>query len=159
MNFLLLGIDSLIAAVAICPLVSPRARVPLAALFGVADGLFFLAGAGLGWHLAEGLSTALLTATFVAFGLYLLVVAARTRQVAVKWPLWVLPFALTLDNLTYGAAGGHQSLLSQATEQALSSALLALAGLLVAVALPRMATTRLAGGALVLAAGGLVLLG
>ncbi len=75
----------------------------------------------------------------------------------------------TMDNLTYGLVGDHSagSLLPQAGEQALSSALLALVGLLVAVVLPRVvpvmeqraAATRFAGGALVLAASGLVLLG
>jgi hypothetical protein len=169
MGFLLLGVDSLIAGVAICAIVSPRARLPLAALFGIADGVVFLIGAGLGWRLAGGVSEALEVGTLVAVGLYLLVIAAGTQRVAARWPLWVLPWALTMDNLTYGLVGDHSagSLLQQAGEQALPSALFALAGLLVAVVLPRVlpvieqraAATRFAGGALVLAAGGLVLLG
>ena len=169
MSFLLLGIDSLIAGAAICLIVSPRARLPLAALFGIADGALFLIGAGLGWRLTGGVSEALGTGMLVAVGLYLLVIAAGTSRVAARWPLWVLPWALTMDNLTYGLAGDHSagSLLPQAGQQALSSALLAFVGLLVALVLPRVlpamkqraAATRFAGGALVLAAGGLVLLG
>lgn len=168
MGFLLLGIDSLIAGAAICMVVGPRARLPLAALFGLADGALFLVGAGLGWRLTGGVSVVLGTGILVAIGLYLLVVAAGTSRVAARWPIWVLPFALTLDNLTYGLAGDSTgSLFEQAGQQALSSALLALVGLLAALVLPRAvpavkqreAATRFAGGALVLAAGGLVLLG
>jgi hypothetical protein len=169
MNFLLLGVDSLIAAIAICAIVGPRARLPLAALFGIADGVVFLIATGVGWRLGGGVSEALETGILVALGLYLLVVAAGTRPIAVRWPLWVLPWALTMDNLTYGLVGDHSaaSNLQRAGEQGLSSALLALVGLLVAVVLPRVlpvaeqraAATRFAGGALVVAAGGLLLLG
>lgn len=165
MGFLLLGVDSLIAGAAIGLIVSRRSRLPLAALFGVADGVGFLIGAGLGWRLSGGVSEALQMGTLVALGLYLLVVAAGTRRVAASWPVWVVPWVLTLDNLTYGLAGDHAA--AQAGQQALSSGLLALAGLLLAVALPRVlgvmerrvAAYRVAGGALVLAAGGLALLG
>ena len=169
MNFLLLGVDSLIAGIAICAIVSPRARVPLAALFGIADGVVFLFGAGLGWRLPGALPEVLEIGTLVAVGLYLVVVAAGTRRVAAHWPLWVLPWALTMDNLAYGVAGEHSgaSLFAHAGEQALSSSLLALVGLLAAVLLPRVvpameqraAATRFAGGALVLAAGGFALMG
>lgn len=164
MGFLLLGIDSLIACIAIGALVDRRWRLPLASLFGIADGLGFLVGAGLGWQLSEGVTGALETGLLLVLGLYLLVVAAGTRRVAAR-SVWVLPWVLTLDNLTYGAAGEHSgSLLQQASEQALSSALLALVGLVVAaLVLPAMerraAATRVAGGALLLAAGGLALLG
>ena len=48
MGFLLLGIDSLIAGIAIGALVDRRSRPWLAALFGVADGVAFLIGAGHG---------------------------------------------------------------------------------------------------------------
>jgi hypothetical protein len=169
MGFLLLGVDSLIAGIAIGLIVGPRARLPLAALFGIADAVVFLIAAGVGWRLASGVSGALEAGILVAVGLYLLVIAAGTRRVAALWPLWVLPWALTMDNLAYGLAGNHSaaSLFQQAGQQGLSSALLALAGLLVAVVLPRALPvmrqranpTRFAGGALVLAAGGLALLG
>jgi hypothetical protein len=156
MHFLLLGVDSLIACIAIGAIVDSRWRLPLVALFGVADAVGLLIGAGLGWQLSESLSAVLVTGTLVTLGLYLVVVAAAMPRVAASWPVWVVPWALTLDNLAYGAAG-----------QGLSSALMALIGLYVAVALPRVfpgmerraAATRVAGGALVLAAGGLILLG
>jgi len=167
MGLLLLGLDSLIVCLAIGSLVDGRSRLKLAALFGVADGLAFLVGAGLGWQLfSEGTSGVLQSGLLVAIGLYLLVVAAGTRQVGAGWPVWVLPGALVFDNLTYGlvdhAAG---SLLQQAGEQALSSAALALVGLLAVAALRRPVMehradpNRIAGGALLLAAVGLVLVG
>jgi hypothetical protein len=166
MNFLLLGLDSLIACVAIGALVDRGSRLKLAALFGVADGIAFLVGAALGLRFSEALTGGLETGILVALGLYLLVVAGGTQRVAANWPVWVVPWALTFDNLTYGLVGDHAAgtVLSQATEQALSSALLAVIALVaVAAVLPRIerrpAANRVAGGALLLAAGGLVLLG
>jgi hypothetical protein len=168
MHYLLLGVDSLIACIAVSPLVSGRSRLALAALFGVADATVFMIGAGLGWNISATASTGLTTALLVASGLYLLLVAAGSRQIA-TWPAWIVPWALTLDNLTFGLTSDHQSagsLLQQAGTQASSSALLALVGLLAAVAIPRMvpatrrfAANRMAGGALVFAAGLLLLVG
>jgi hypothetical protein len=169
MGFLLLGVDSLIAGLAIGAIVNRRWRLPLAALFGLADGAAFLIGAGLGWQLSAGLTEVLEIGTLAALGLWLLVVAASTRRVAQLWPVWVLPLALTLDNLAYGAVGDHSTgwLLGHAGEQALSSSLLAVVGLLVAAELPRVlpvlerraAAYRVAGAALLVATGGFVLLG
>ena len=107
MGFLLLGIDSLIACIAIGALVDRRSRLWLAGLFGVADGVAFLIGAGLGWQLSGGLTEGLEIGLLVAMALYLLVVAGGTRRVTALWPVWVVPFALTLDNLAYGVAGEH----------------------------------------------------
>ena len=165
MGLLLLGLDSLIACVAIGALVDRRWRLPFAALFGVADGGAFLIGAGLGWTISAGITEILEVATLAALGLYLLVVAAGSRRLAAL-SVWVVPFALTLDNLAYGVGNDYSgSLLGHAAQQALSSALLASIGLVaVAAVVPRMErrgadTVRLAGGALLLAAGGFVLLG
>ena len=166
MSFLLLGIDSLIAGLAVCAIVGARDRLALAATFGIADGVTFLVGAGLGLRLTGGMSEALETAALVVLGLNLLVIAAVTRGDVGRWPVWLLPWALTLDNLTYGLAGNH-SVLQQAGLQAVSSALLALAGLMAAVVLPRAVpalahratATRFAGAALLVAAGGMVLVG
>ena len=164
MGFLLLGIDSLIACLAIGAIVDRRWRLPLAALFGVADGVAFLVGAGLGWTLSAGLTEVLEVATLAALGAYLLVVAAGSRHLAAL-PVWLVPFALVADNLAYGVANDYSgTLLAHAGEQALSSSLLALVGLLaVAAVLPRVerraAAVRFAGGALLVAAGGLALLG
>jgi hypothetical protein len=167
MSVLLLGLDSLIVCLAIGAMVDGRSRLKLAALFGIADGCAFLVGAGLGWQLlSEGASVVLTAGILVAFALYLLVVAAGTRRVAAHWPVWMLPSVLVLDNLTYGLVGDHAagSLFAQAGEQAMSSALLALLGLLAAAAVGRVlghraAPDRVAGGALLLAAAGLVLAG
>jgi hypothetical protein len=166
MSLLLLGLDSLIVCLAIGPIVEPRSRVKLAAMFGVADAIAFLVGAGLGLRLlSDGASTVLTPGLLVAMGLYLLVVATGTRQVAARWPVWVLPIALVFDNLTYGLVGDHAagSLFAHAGEQALSSATLALVGLVAGALVPvmqrRADANRVAGGALLLAAGGLVLLG
>jgi hypothetical protein len=162
MGFLLLGIDSLIACVAIGAIVDRRWRLPLVALFGVADGTAFLIGAGLGWTLSAGLTEVLEVGTLAALGLYLLAVAAGSRRLA-ELPVWLVPIALIADNLAYGVAYSG-SLLGHAAEQALSSSLLALVGLLaVAAVLPqverRAVAVRFAGGALLVAAGGLVLVG
>jgi hypothetical protein len=168
MGFLLLGIDSLIACVAIGAIVDRRWRLPLAAAFGVADGTAFLIGAGLGWTISAGVTEVLEIGTLAALGVWLIVVAAGTRRVAQLWPLWVLPLALTMDNLAYGVASDYSgSLLGHAAEQALSSALLALVGLYVAGVLPRVlpamerraVAVRFAGAALLLATGGFLLLG
>jgi hypothetical protein len=167
MSLLLLGLDSLIVCLAVGVLVDSRSRLKLAALFGVADGVAFLVGAGLGLRfLSEGASTVLTTAAVVVLALYLLVVAAGTRPFAARWTVWALPAILVFDNLTYGLFGDHAagSVFAQAGAQALSSSLLALAGLCAAAALRpafehRAALDRVAGGALLLAAAGLVLVG
>jgi hypothetical protein len=167
MSLLLLGLDSLIVCLAIGFLVDGRSRVKLAALFGVADGLAFLLGAGLGLRLlSEGASALLTAGALVVLALYLLVVVAGTRRVAARWTVWALPAVLMFDNLTYGLVAEHGSVVGQATAQTLSSALLAFVGLLAAAALRPVITehraalpNRVAGGALLLAAAGLVLAG
>jgi hypothetical protein len=167
MSLLLLGLDSLIVCLAIGALVEGRSRLKLAALFALADGVAFLIGAGLGWGLFSGAASVVVEiGTLVLVGLYLLVVAASSKQMA-RWPIWLLPFALIVDNLTYGLAAEHTgSVVGEATAQAVSSGLLAFVGLLVAVWLPRVlpaardiAATRLAGAGLLVAAGGLFLVG
>jgi hypothetical protein len=169
MGFLLLGVDSLIAGIAIGAIVDRRWRLPLVALFGVADAVVFLIAVGLGLRLSAGVTEVLEIMTLAALGLWLLVVAAGTQRAAAYWPVWALPLALTLDNFAYGLVGDHSaaSLFGHAGEQALSSSLLALIGLLVAAALPRVlpvlerraAAYRLAGAALLVTTGGFVLLG
>jgi hypothetical protein len=168
MGFLLLGIDSFIACMAIGAIVDKRWRLPLAAAFGVADAAAFLIGAGLGWTISEGATAFLEVGTLAALGLWLMVVAVGTRRIADLWPLWVLPLALTMDNLAYGVASDYSgSLLGHAAEQGASSALLAIAGLYAASLLPRLipalerrvVAIRFAGVALLLATGGFLLLG
>jgi hypothetical protein len=168
MGFLLLGIDSLIACMAIGAIVDKRWRLPLAALFGLADGTAFLIGAGLGWTISGGVTEFLEVGTLAALAYYLIVVAAGARLFTASWAIWVLPFALTMDNLAYGVASDYSGALGvHAAEQALSSALLALIGLYAASLLPRVVpalesravAVRFAGVALLLATGGFLLLG
>jgi hypothetical protein len=172
MGFLLLGLDSLIACLAVGSIVGSRARWPLAALFGIADGAGFLVGANFSVHLSDGLSDKLQTGILLALGAYLIgiaVLAMRTQRAASSWPIWVLPFVLSIDNLTFGLVGGHSTgaLFAQAGEQALSSALLAGVGLAVGLVLPRVVpalrrratATGISGGALMLASGALLLVG
>ena len=167
MSLLLLGLDSLIVCLAVGLLVDGRSRLKLAALFGVADGVAFLVGAGLGLQLfSEGASMVLSTGLLLGFAFYLLVVAAGTQRVTARWTVWALPAVLVFDNLAFGVFGDHTagSLFEQAGAQALSSSLLALVGLAAAAALrpaveDRAALNRVAGGALLLAAAGLVLVG
>jgi hypothetical protein len=161
MNFLLLGIDSLIACLAIGALVDRRSWVWLAALFAAADAAAFLIGAGLGWGLMSQAASELIgMGTLVLLGVYLLVVAAGTAQVTARRAVWLLPFALTLDNLAFGMAGEPTS---SVLAQALSSGMLAYLGLFAAAWLPRVApkleATRVAGAALLIGAGALFLVG
>jgi hypothetical protein len=164
MGFLLLGIDSFIACMAIGAIVDKRWRLPLAALFGLADGAAFLIGAGLGWTISEGVIAFLEVGTLAALAYYLIVVAAGSRLVKATWAVWVLPFALTLDNLAYGAASDYSGSLAG---QAASSALLALVGLYAAAVLPRVVpalrgravAVRFAGVALLIATGAFLLIG
>jgi hypothetical protein len=159
----------LIACMAIGAIVDRRWRLPLVALFGLADAAAFLIGAGLGWTLSAGLTEVLEVGTLAALAVWLLVVAAGTRRMAELWPVWVLPLALTMDNLAYGVASDYSgSLAGHAVEQAASSSLLALVGLsAAAVVLPRVlpaierraVAIRFAGAALLLATGGFLLLG
>jgi hypothetical protein len=166
MNFLLLGLDSLIAAIAIGALVDRRSWMWLAGLFGLADGVAFLIGAGLGVGLLSGAASEVIEmGTLVLLGVYLLVVAASTAQMTARWAIWVLPFALTFDNLTFGLAGEQTgSVTGEALVQALSSGMLAFLGLFLAVWLPRalpakIEATRIAGATLLIGAGALFLVG
>ena len=166
MNFLLLGIDSLIACAAVGALVDRRLWARYAVLFGVADAVAFLLGAGLGWGLmSEAASEVVETGTLVLLGVYLLVVAAGTAQMTARWAIWLVPFALIFDNLTFGLAGEQTgSVPGDALTMALSSGMLACLGLFVAVWLPKalpakVAATRVAGATLLVGAGALLLVG
>src|SRR5687768_5998913 len=101
MGFLLLGLDSLIVCVAIGALVEGRTRLKLAALFAIADGGAFLIGAGLGWTISASMTEVLEVVLLAGLGLYLMVIAAGSRRLA-ELSVWLVPFALTVDNLAYG---------------------------------------------------------
>lgn len=114
-----------------------------------------------GWHATAVLSTLTAPTTMGLYGGYLLLAAVLSRRFPRRWPVWVLPVVLSLDNFSYGLSGrlGAGAVLHQAIPQATASGLLALAGLLASA---RWAGTRprtvgmLAGGGLL--AGALLLL-
>jgi len=174
MSFLLLGVDSLIACLAIGPIISKRWRVPLAALFGVCDGAGFLLGSALHWSMPGTVSTVAETAVLVALGLYWLSLAVASKKAAgTRW-VWALPFALSIDNITFGVIDGRwsNSIWVQAGQQTLSSALLAGIGVALSVAAAQRipvvrralqrsgaSTMGFAGAALIVAAGVELLVG
>ena len=169
MGFLLLGIDSLIACVAVGAVVGKKSRLSFAACFGLADGLGFLLGAALHFTMPELIATFVETGVLLSLGVYWIVLALATKRMSgTKW-VWILPWVLCIDNITYGLIdhAWSRSVWAQAGEQALSSALLALAGIVVSVAAVRAVPRALAavqrrrdeaslgGGATVVAGGGL----
>ena len=130
MSFLLLGIDSLIACIAVGALVDRRWRAcgsPRSS--ALADGVAFLIGAGLGWALlGEGVVRSRRDrGARLGLGLYLLVVAAATPQRLARLVGLGAAVRPDVDNLAYGLAGEQTGLAASARPlaQALSSALLA----------------------------------
>lgn len=170
MGFLLLGIDSLIACLAVGTVISRKARVPFALCFGIADGGGFLLGTALHWSMPGMVSTAVETAVFVALGVYWIALATMSRQTAgTRW-VWILPLVLSIDNITYGLIDHSwtTNVWGQAAEQALSSALLAGVGLAIAALVKRsvpalqrsrMLSLGFAGAGLIAAAGVELLIG
>jgi hypothetical protein len=174
MGFLLLGVDSLIACLAVGPVVRKKWRVPFAVCFGIGDGGGFLLGTAFHWNVPDGVANVVETAVLLALGAYWILIAVLSRRAsepgsANGW-VWILPWVLSIDNITYGLidhAWSH-SVAVQAVEQAVSSALLAGIGLAVSIyatrAIPalqrsRFAAMGFAGGALIVAAGVELLVG
>ena len=120
--------------------------VPYGLSYGVGDGLGYLLGTLFHFSISDSLSSTLETTLLVAIGLYwigIYFVASkmqRSEQLQ-KWSwrgIWVLPVALSLDNLTYGAVTGlpaNESVWASAGLQALASAGLGLVGLAVGIGL------------------------
>jgi hypothetical protein len=180
MGFLLLGVDSVIACLAVGAIVSKRARVPFALCFGIADALGFLLGTALHWSMPGGVAMVVETAVFVALGVYWIALALLLRRSSgAKWTsetkwIWALPVALSIDNITFGLIDHSwtTNAWGQAGEQLLSSALLAGIGIAISVAvvnmIPRLRRWHernsigmlgFAGGALIVAAGVELLVG
>jgi putative Mn2+ efflux pump MntP len=141
MDFLLLGIDSLIACIAVGPMIRRRWSVPFAVLFGICDGAGFLLGTAFHWSMPDSLSNITEVVALGILGLYWIGIAIFSRQAALadqqsrpRWGVWVLPFVLSVDNITYGLVDGvskSASVWQSAGEQALSSAILAGIGLVI----------------------------
>lgn len=146
MGFLLLGVDSLIACIAIGPIMAKRSvavLTSLAVLFGVGDGGGYLLGTALHYSMPDSLSSSIEYGVMVILGVYWLAVALISRSAAKaelsaksRWGVWILPWLLSVDNITYGAVNGvpaHFSVWASAGEQALSSAVQAGIGLAIGI--------------------------
>ncbi len=120
--------------------------VPYGLSYGLGDGAGYLIGTAFNFSISDSLSSMLETTLLVVLGLYWIAIyfiASRVQgsEQLQKWSwrgIWVLPVALSLDNLTYGAVAGipaHDSAWASAGLQALASAALGLAGLAVGIGL------------------------
>jgi len=118
--------------------------VPYGISYGVGDGLGYLLGTLFNFSISDSLSSVIETTLMVALGLYwigIYLVASRMqgREQLEKWSwrgIWILPIALSIDNLTFGAVTGipaNESVWASAGLQALASAGLGLVGLAVGI--------------------------
>jgi hypothetical protein len=120
--------------------------VPYGLSYGVGDGFGYLIGTLFHFSISDSLSSAIETTLLVALGLYwigIYFVASRMQgsEQLQKWSwrgIWILPAALSIDNLTYGAVTGvpaNASVWASAGLQALASAGLGLIGLAIGITL------------------------
>ena len=120
--------------------------LPYGLSYGAGDGLGYLLGTLFHFSISDSVSSMLETTLLVVLGLYwigIYFVASRMQrsEQLQKWSwrgIWVLPVALSLDNLTYGAVTGvpaHASVWASAGLQALASAGLGLIGLAIGIGL------------------------
>ncbi len=178
MGFLLLGVDSLVACIAVGPIIRRRVAVPFALLFGLGDGGGYLLGTAFHWSVSDSLSSILQTSILAALGIYWMAIALLSKKAAIaeqqsksRWGVWILPWALSIDNLTYGVVSGvpaHTSVWFSASEQALSSAVQAGIGLAIGMGIAHTVpairrhvalANGIAGAALIAAAGILLVAG
>ena len=120
--------------------------LPYGLSYGVGDGIGYLIGTLFHFSISDTLSSVVETTLLVALGLYWIAIylLARKMQTSVglqKWAwrsIWILPVALSIDNLTYGAVSGvpaNASVWASAGLQALASAGLGLIGLAAGIGL------------------------
>jgi hypothetical protein len=120
--------------------------VPYGISYGVGDGAGYLIGTLFHFSVSDSLSTVLETTLLCALGVYwigIYFVASKMQssERLAKWSwrgIWILPVALSIDNLTYGAVTGvpaNASVWASAGLQALASAALGLIGLAVGIGL------------------------
>jgi putative Mn2+ efflux pump MntP len=122
--------------------------LPYGLAYGAGDGFGYLIGTLFHFSVSDTLSTVLETTLLVALGFYWIGIyfVARKMQSSAsdrlqKWSwrgIWVLPVALSIDNMTYGAVTGvpaHASVWASAGLQALASAGLGLIGLATGIGL------------------------
>jgi putative Mn2+ efflux pump MntP len=120
--------------------------LPYGLSYGAGDGFGYLIGTMFHFSVSDTLSSVLETTLLVALGLYWIGIyfSARKMQTSErlqKWSwrgIWILPVALSIDNLTYGAVTGvpaHASVWASAGLQALASGALGLIGLAIGIGL------------------------
>jgi hypothetical protein len=120
--------------------------VPFGLSYGIGDGLGYLLGTLFHFSISDSLSSWIETTALVVLGIYwigIYLAASRVQESdrLHRWSMrgiWVLPAALSIDNLTYGAVTGipaHESAWASAGLQALASAGLGLAGLAAGIGL------------------------
>jgi putative Mn2+ efflux pump MntP len=120
--------------------------IPYGLSYGAGDGFGYLIGTLFHFSVSDTLSTVLETTLLCALGVYWIGIylVARKMQTSPrlqKWSwrgIWILPVALSIDNMTYGAVTGvpaHASVWASAGLQALASAGLGLIGLAVGIGL------------------------
>jgi len=152
---LLLSTDSLIAGVALGPLVSARDRWLLAALFGLFDGLGTLLGVTAVPPSAQ-VAADLIPLAIAAYGIYLIGVSMWARGKVGKPLIYLTPVLLAVDNLFSGGPDGQAALtVSDLVAATVISAALALAGLWIGSFLASatgLRPERLAGAGLLVAA-------
>jgi putative Mn2+ efflux pump MntP len=177
--WLLLGVDSLIACIAVGPIMDRRwsVLVPFVLLFGVGDGGGYLLGTALHWSYPDNLGF-LAPVVVAVIGVYWIAVAIVSKRAAAaednpksRWGIWILPWLLSLDNITYGAVNGvssHASVWLSALEQAVSSSVQAGIGLAIGIAIASSipavrrhlwVANATAGGLMIVGAGALYVLG
>jgi hypothetical protein len=120
--------------------------LPYGLSYGAGDGLGYLLGTLFHVSISDSLSSAIEMTLLIALGLYwigIYFVASKMQgsDQLEKWSwrgIWILPVALSIDNLTYGAVTGipaHDSVWASAGLQALASAGLGLIGLAAGIGL------------------------
>ena len=120
--------------------------LPYGLSYGAGDGIGYLIGTLFHFSISDTLSSVVETTLLVALGLYWIAIylVARKMQTSErlqKWSwrsIWILPVALSIDNLTYGAVTGvpaNASVWASAGLQALASAGLGVIGLAVGIGL------------------------
>jgi hypothetical protein len=120
--------------------------VPYGLSYGAGDGIGYLIGTLFHFSVSDSLSEVLETTLLCALGVYwigIYLVASRMQasERLQQWSwrgIWVLPVALSIDNLTYGAVTGvpaNTSVWASAGLQALASAGLGLIGLAIGIGL------------------------
>jgi hypothetical protein len=120
--------------------------IPYGLSYGAGDGIGYLIGTLFHFSISDSLSSVLETTLLVALGLYwigIYFVASKMQgsERLQKWSwrgIWVLPVALSIDNMTYGAVTGvpaNAAVWASAGLQALASAGLGLIGLAVGIGL------------------------